>query len=318
MGSPFYTYIEQRIQKEIDDIQSLLQMTETSQIFQGDKESLLHKLEQTQQRFIRVKAKQKGETLDMSKVFLYTHLGLGDMFWMNGAVRYLSTCYARVVVVCKKKYEKEVRAMYRDDPNIHLFLIEDDYILHPFTIKRNKIKTLFDTVLGCGWFSTKEKPTIYDFPYSFYDDLDIPRYARQDYFYVLPLDEGNSRQIKIQAVCKEYIVLHQQASHSTIDVVNKFDKEKVLLLDLNKNLYPKDHKWYEIAQEVVHQTLVSHIPLFINAKEIHMLESSVYCLVSHLNLSNVQKKVCYNPFQNSAERIGVFQTEYVEKLPPVV
>lgn len=318
MGSPFYTHIEPCIQKEIDHIQSLLQISETSLFFKDDKESLFHKLEQTQKRFARVKAKQKGETLDMSKVFLYTHLGLGDMFWMTGAVRYLSTCYAIVVVVCKKRYEKEVSAMYRDDPNIHLFVIEDDYVLAPFEQKRIEIKTLFDSVLGCGWFSSKDEPTIYDFPYSFYDDLDIPRYVRQDYFYVLPLEEGNKRVQNIQEVCKDYIVLHQQASHSTIDVLHKFDKDKVLLLDLNKNLYPKDHMWYETAQSVVNQPLLSHIPLFLNAKEIHMLESSVYCLVSHLNLSNVKTKVCYNPYENSAERIGVFQTEYVEKLPPVV
>ena len=37
------------------------------------------------------------------KAFVYSHLGLGDHFWMNGAVRYLSTIYDEVMVVCKKR-----------------------------------------------------------------------------------------------------------------------------------------------------------------------------------------------------------------------
>ena len=49
-----------------------------------------------------------------------------------------------------------------------------------------------------------------------------------------------------------------------------------------------------------------------------MLESGVYCLVSHLNVSNVKRKVCYNPYEDSANRIGVFESKDVTKFPPVV
>jgi hypothetical protein len=80
--------------------------------------------------------------------------------------------------------------MYRDDPNIRLFIIEDDRTLYPFSQTRFEIGKIVDTVLGCGWFAEKKSPTIYDFPYSFYDDLSIPRTARQDYFFTLPLEEG--------------------------------------------------------------------------------------------------------------------------------
>ena len=66
------------------------------------------------------------------KAFLYGHLGLGDMFWLNGAVRWLATSYDEVLVVCKKKYEANVTALYTDDPTIKLHLIEDDKELFPF------------------------------------------------------------------------------------------------------------------------------------------------------------------------------------------
>ena len=86
-------------------------------------------------RRFRVKAKintlaqsklreQKG--YDLKKALVYSHLGLGDMYWMNGAVRYLATAYDEVHVVCKKKYASNAAAMYADDPNIKLLLINDD------------------------------------------------------------------------------------------------------------------------------------------------------------------------------------------------
>ena len=101
-------------------------------------------LEENDRRF-RVKSKlnhaassalreQKGYA--KSKAFIYTHLGMGDMFWMNGAVRYLATAFDEVVVVCKERNKVNVAAMYADDPSIHLFPIPDDYVLYPFPSKK--------------------------------------------------------------------------------------------------------------------------------------------------------------------------------------
>jgi hypothetical protein len=68
-------------------------------------------LKENDRRF-RVKAKINALTASSlrevkgyakKKAFIYGHLGLGDMFWLNGAVRYLATCYDEVIVVCKKK-----------------------------------------------------------------------------------------------------------------------------------------------------------------------------------------------------------------------
>jgi hypothetical protein len=70
---------------------------------------------------------QKGYA--KSKAFIYTHLGLGDHFWMNGAVRYLATCYDEITVVCKKNNENVVRSMYSDDSSIHFYVINDDVYL---------------------------------------------------------------------------------------------------------------------------------------------------------------------------------------------
>ena len=48
--------------------------------------------------------------------------------------------------------------------------------------------------------------------------------------------------------------------------------------------------------------------LIEGAKELYCIESSFYCYASHLDLSKVEKKICYEPFDDSSNRVGVFST----------
>ena len=50
--------------------------------------------------------------------FVLTHLGLGDNITAIGAVRYLSTCYDKVLVVCKEKNKRNMELFYGDDESI--------------------------------------------------------------------------------------------------------------------------------------------------------------------------------------------------------
>ena len=75
-----------------------------------------------------------------TRACVISHLGLGDMFWMNGAVRYISTMYDSVTVICKKRYEDPVKDMYRDDPTIIIRVIEDDPDLEPFDLYKRRLE----------------------------------------------------------------------------------------------------------------------------------------------------------------------------------
>jgi len=250
---------------------------------------------------------QKGYHL--KKVFFYGHLGLGDMFWMNGAVRYLSTLYDIVYIVCKKRNEKNVRMMYRDDPDIILYVIEDDYQVQPFSSVSQMIKTKYNCdILSCGFHVLNKQPRIYDFPNCFYDDINFDRSIRKDYFYIQPTEEGYNLLKEIKQLNVPYIVLHQESSGNKINISDKFMLTDMLILDLNKNLYPSTHKYYNVANLVVNKPLIDYIQLFENAEELHMIESSGYCLATHCNLSNVKVKTCYNPFGGSPENCGVFNS----------
>ena len=274
-------------------------------------------LEENDRRF-RMKAKintllssnlKEQKSYAKKKVFFYGHLGLGDMFWMNGAVRYLSTCYEEVVVVCKEKYARNVAMMYQDDPTIQLCVIQDDYILYPFQqVKRKFIEGEGYVVKACGYHG--ENPRIYEFPHCFYDDLGLDRSVRTTYFHVPSLPESQALLREVQSVAKQYIVVHQQSSSKTMPIWGKLYEEQpdTLILDVNTNHYPDDSPYYEIAEKVVGKPLLHYKDLLEQATEIHLLESSLYCFASHLDLSRVKVKQCYDAFDHSNERLGVFAT----------
>lgn len=267
-------------------------------------------LEENDRRF-RVKAKlnhaaastlkeQKGYT--KRRAFVYSHLGLGDMFWMNGAVRYLATAYDEVVVVCKERNKTNAVAMYADDPTIRLFVIDDDYVIHPFQIKEQGV-----TIYACGQHI---QSPIYEFPHSFYDDFGLDRSIRTRYFHVPESIEAIQLHLIISAVSSKYIMMHQQSSSKTLPIWNTISQKNpdIPILDINTNHYPEGHPFYEISQIVVGKPLLHYKILLELATEIHLLESSLYCFASHLDLSTVQGLYCYDAYDNSNERLGVFKT----------
>ena len=267
-------------------------------------------------RRFRVKAKintlsnsvlreQKGYT--KKRAFVYTHLGLGDMIWMNGAVRWLATAYDEVHVVCKNKYAANVTALYADDPSIKLHLINDDPDLHPWPIKRFAFIEQGFTVYSCGYFAQKPDKAIYDLPNSFYDDLAMPRSIRRAYFHVPRTPAAKSLAALYEGI--PYIVIHEESSIKKIPIAKKvLAGVSRLILDLNKNQYESTHTLYPLAQHVVNRPLIEYTYLIEGAEELYMIESSIYCMASHLDLSRVKRRVCYEPFGGDAVRLGLFET----------
>lgn len=273
-------------------------------------------LKENDRRF-RVKAKlnhlvssnlreQKGYV--KKKAFFYGHLGLGDMFWMCGAVRYLATCYDEVVVVCKEKYLKNVTQMYSDDPTIKIYPIVDDHVLHPFqtAAKPNIESNLGMEVFACGYHSAT--PRIYEFPFCFYDDLKLPRSIRTEYFYVPTTESARALYNEVRSF--RYFVVHQESQNKKLPIWQMLFKQTpdILILDLNTNNYEPTHPLYLQANAVINKPLLDYKVLLENASEIHLLESSVYCFASHLDLSKVNVKMCYDSFDNSNERLGIFKS----------
>jgi hypothetical protein len=200
--------------------------------------------------------------------------------------------------------------MYADDPTIKLLVIDDDIDLHPWSVKRHFFEDQGYTVYSCGFFAPRQDKVIHDLPNSFYDDLAIPQEIRRSYFHV-PRTEA-ARALADAFKGRPYIVVHQQSSVQTLPIVEKLlaAGETRLIVDLNNNHVDaaKDPVGHALAQLVVGKPLLDYTYLMEGAEELHMIESSVYCLASHLDLGKVSRRVCYEPWGGNAERLGVFTT----------
>lgn len=64
----------------------------------------------------------------MNNIYLYGHLGMGDMIACNGIVRAYAEQYDRVYVFCKPKNVKNVLRMYKDNEKIYTVPMEDSQI----------------------------------------------------------------------------------------------------------------------------------------------------------------------------------------------
>lgn len=249
---------------------------------------------------------QKG--YKSKKALIYTHLGLGDHFWMNGAVRYLATCYDEVYVICKDRNKHNVRAMYMDDLSIKIVVVQGDEDLHPWHYNRAIFEQQGFDVFGCGFFVKSGEPVLDNIPISFYKDLEMDPSIRRTYFHI-PRTEA-SKQLATVFQEKPYIVVHQQSSVQKLGIVAalRAAEETRLILDLNENQYEPTQPEWALAKLVVGKPLSDYPDLIEGAAELHMIESSIYCMASHLDLSRVARKVCYEPWGGNAERLGVFET----------
>ena len=221
------------------------------------------------------------------KAFVYTHLGLGDMILMNGAIRFLRERYTKVYIVCKDMYKETVRSMYKDDPAILIVVVIGDGELHPWHEKSKYLLNKGFDVFGCGWFSMKPQKAVYDFPNSFYDDMDIPRSVRQTH-YKVPRTEASTILYESFAG-RPYIVVHQEASTHTLPIIDRIKAtgETRLIINLSKSTLELD------GVMNIYRPFIDYAALMEGAEEIHLIDSSLFCFAMFLNLEKVKRCVYY-------------------------
>lgn len=138
-------------------------------------------LEENDRRF-RVKGKinvASGSPLREQKgyrekiVFLNSPRELAILKILNGAVRYFSTAFDKVLVACCHEDETEVRLMYEDDPTIEVIAMSEG---------SDEIKCRGDfTVLSCGFGSVGGASS--DMADRCYAELNLGSEIRTGYFY---------------------------------------------------------------------------------------------------------------------------------------
>ena len=225
---------------------------------------------------------QKGYSLK-SGVFL-THLGLGDLINMNGAIRYAALMVDKLYVICKSRNAKNVREMFSDDSAITIVeCMDDDQDLKQVIYGLPNITRNFFSGRLCG---KQISTTPGDITVEFYDHLEFPREVKHAFAYFhsnTPLDTPGI----------PYVFTHSSSSYGTqLPFKDKWNTNEILTIDPNHNAYEPGHKWYDLAERYINRPILSYLKVIENAQELHVTDSSFYCLSCFVP-TKATKKICY-------------------------
>lgn len=191
----------------------------------------------------------------MEEIHIYHHLGLGDHIVCNSIVRNYAKFYKQVFLFVKPHNYENIKFMYRDLENIN-FLIGDDEFANSY-IQKNNINL---TKIG-------------------FEKMDI-RYCNFDesFYQCVGLD--------FQKMWSDFHI--ERDSDKELEIFKSLGIEEgkyIFVHDLNgecKSKISSDMKI--ISGSKIDCGLFDLCYTIENANEIHLMESSIKCLIDHLDL----------------------------------
>ncbi len=227
-----------------------------------------------------------------SKLLLITHNELGDIINHCGMIRYYSTIYDEVKVVCRNDYQKQLEYMFEDDKSI-VFYPKPKYLYNNTSIlSKDEILILEKeyTIKKLGAHLLDPKQHYYHIlPYNFYKNANIDYRIFWDYYYFRETDES----IRFYTLLKEnnimeYVFIHTSTSNgNTFDynyIKNKLNinKDNTLIINSEYNIYDNNHKFYNIANVFVMKKILDYYTTIQNASYVILTDSCIFCLSLHI------------------------------------
>lgn len=206
----------------------------------------------------------------MTGIVLHHHTGLGDHFICNGLVNELSKKY-KIYLICKTSYYTTVNCLYTDNFNVKPILISGETFEDEIKQVEIICNNLNLPLLRIGFVNLDHNK----FDRVFYESLNIDFGFRYSSFTLPKINLGSSILYKNLAKETPYILVHKQSSDN---------KEFNIQIDSTSNIIMVD--------PYITDNMLDWIELIENAKEIHCVPSSFYCLVDSLN--NLRGKLFYH------------------------
>jgi len=208
--------------------------------------------------------------MSKNQLYVHHHLGLGDHFHCNGLIRYLSKKKfkrEKIIVFAKRNYKAMIEFMYRDNKNISVRAIDNDPNIEEEQIniitKKNNYKII---KVGFDYFvkqsKSKKKMTI---DMIFYKQLKIPFKYRFKYSYWKRDKKRENNLYKKLVKNKNYAFVHDDPSRNFL-IKNDF---------INPSL--------QIIRNSSKVNIFDYGKILEKAKEIHVMESSIRCMLETLN-----------------------------------
>lgn len=216
----------------------------------------------------------------MSDLYIHHHLGLGDMIHCNGMVRAIlekRETTDRIFVFSKNCHLATTAWMYRDEPRIQMIGIDEkkDEVSQVNSIVSN-LKDIDFLRIGHEFYEPTAKLNFNDAtPWTcdmvFYKQLNMPyqwRYTKC--YWKRDLKEEQRVYLKLTPKDSDYVFVHDDPSRGFI-----ITEEQV-----RTNL--------PIVRNDISENIFHFGRLLENAKEVHLMESSIRCMIEILDTSSVK------------------------------
>lgn len=242
-------------------------------------------------------------------------------------VRYLSTYYDKVVIVCKKHNAKNLELFYQDDKSIQFYEVDDDrQISINFGCSIEKYKEItngYDTYLS-GYHNLSDNRCIYSFPMSLYDDVKISRNVFWEYFYIpyTPKSEQLYSILVKQGLDSKYIFVHNISSTGKIFSIEQLNKkaqetdigikniDQYFIINPNESAYLPGHKYYDLSCMFLDHPLIDYKKCLEKAYGIYVTDSSFLCMCINLV---IETNICYYCARNNANYNYLYKTDEYKK-----
>lgn len=233
----------------------------------------------------------------MGDLYIHHHLGLGDMIHCNGIIRALLEQRApndRVFVFSKNCHKAATDWMYRDEPGIHVIGIDErgDEVAQVNSMVSN-MKNIDFLRIGHEFYEPTAKLNMdttdhWTCDIIFYKQLGMPyewRYTKC--YWERDLDEEDRVYRKLAPKNSDYVFVHDDPSRGFV-----ITEEQV-----GTNL--------PIVRNDISENIFLFGKLLENAKEVHLMESSIRCMIESLDTGGVNL-VFYSfrggPFYNEEKK----------------
>jgi hypothetical protein len=251
---------------------------------------------------------------DIKKSLLISHLGMGDMIVMCGAVRYLATIYDEVTIICNDRYINNVSMMYNDNKKIKLLKYngqDDEYVFIQSIIQEYTHKGDHHIFI-CGIHKNnylKINRSLDNIQKVFYNDINLDISIMKEYFNIPDIPESF---LLLKSIPKslDIVFVHNSASDRKISIdVDRHINNNTLIVNPNINMYEINNKYYSLANKLLNKPLFFYKDIILNSKEVHLVDSSFSCLSALLIKNKNILKYLYT--RNSAKYPDLFDNSWI-------
>jgi hypothetical protein len=229
------------------------------------------------------------------------HLNINHLLTINGLIRYYTTIYNKVYVLCKKSNYKSAYSFFSDNLNIIILITDKNTLLnnHYLLEEYKNCDILKIGEYNNNWNTLKSEYVIDNYPYLFfetyYNQLNLEYNIRYKYENINrnKIRERNFYN-KIMKKYEKYIFIHD-LDNKKIEIYKDLP-----IFHPNINYYNnnKNSKFYDFWNGDISDNILDYCSILENSDEIHIVFSSFFSLCMFLDLSKIKKKYIYTSISN--------------------